>query len=434
MKIYVLASLVIVMNSRAQVVSTLAGNTTAGSADGIGAAAGFNAPFGVCTDGSGNLYVADLLNNEIRKIVISTGVVSTLAGNTTGGSADGIGVAASFNHPYGVALDGLGNLFVADANNNEIRKIVISTGVVSTLAGNTTAGSANGIGAAASFNYPTGVAADGLGNLYVADYNNNEIRKIVISTGVVSTLAGTTTFGSADGIGAAASFHRPYGIAIDGLGNLFVADANNNEIRKIVISSKVVSTMAGNTTVGSANGIGVAASFNYPTGVSVDGLGNLYVADYTNNEIRKIVISTGVVSTVAGNGTIGSNNGTGPAATFYYPSGIAADGLGNLYVAGDNNNEIRKIVIGGAVGIQQFTSINEQVNIYPNPNNGNFTMELADYKDETKLQIANLLGEKIHEQKLNSKVTELNFNLKSGIYLINIIDLKSSYNTKMIIE
>ncbi len=331
------------------VVTTLVGSTTAGSANGTGTAASFNAPYGIACDGNGNLYVADQLNNEIRKIVISSGVVTTLAGSTTAGTADGTGAAASFNKPTRVACDGNGNLYVADEYNFEIRKIVISSGVVTTLAGSTTAGSADGTGTTARFNYPTGVACDGNGNLYVADNANNEIRKIVISSGVVTTLAGSTTAGTADGTGAAARFYKPSDAACDGNGNLYIADQYNNEIRKMVISSGVVTTLAGSAAFGSTDGTGTAANFYYPTGVACDGNGNLYVADMYNNEIRKIVISSGVVTTLAGSTTAGSADGTGTAASFNYPTGVACDGNGNLYVVDQNNNEIRKIVISSGV-------------------------------------------------------------------------------------
>ena len=318
-------------------VTTLAGSTTSGSGDGIGGAAGFSWPYDVATDGT-NLYVPDKSNNEIRQIVIATGVVTTLAGSTTKGSADGTGNAASFNAPNGITTDGT-NLYVSDGGNSEIRQIVIATGVVTTLAGSTTVGSADGTGSAASFNGPIGITTEGA-NLYVADYWNHEIRKIVIATGVVTTLAGSTTKGSADGTGSTASFYCPGRLTTDGI-NLYVSDFGNNKIRKIVIATGVVTTLAGSTTKGSADGTGNAASFDGPTGITTDGT-NLYVSDYWNNEIRQIVIATGVVTTLAGSTTNGSADGTGNAASFDGPTGITTDGT-NLYVSDTKNNEIRVI-------------------------------------------------------------------------------------------
>jgi len=264
-------------------VTTFAGSKTSGSANGTGTSATFSLPTGVCTDGI-NLYVCDQGNNMIRKIDLSTGIVSTLAGSTTSGSSNGTGVLASFDNPEGVCTDGT-NLYVADGSNNMIRKIVLSTGVVSTLAGSTTYGSSNGTGTSARFFTPQGVCTDGT-NLYVAEGGNNMIRKIVLSTGVVSTLAGSTTSGSSDGTGTSASFNGPIGVCTDGT-NLYVADGNNNMIRKIVISTGVVSTLAGSTTSGSSDGIGASASFHWPKELCFVGT-SLYMSDYFNNEIRKV--------------------------------------------------------------------------------------------------------------------------------------------------
>ena len=210
---------------------------------------------------------------------------------------------------------------------------------VTTLAGTGSSGSANGTGTSASFYSPFGITTDGT-NLYVGDLRNHLIRQIVISTGVVTTVAGTGDNGSANGTGTAASFYEPQGITTDGT-NLYVAGNKTNLIRQIVISTGVVTTLAGTGSPGSSNGTGTAASFNYPEGITTDGT-NLYVGDTSNHLIRKIVISTGVVTTVAGTGSSGSANGTGTAASFYYPIGITTDGT-NLYVADTSNNLIRKI-------------------------------------------------------------------------------------------
>ncbi|MGD0275413.1 MAG: carboxypeptidase regulatory-like domain-containing protein [Syntrophales bacterium] len=339
-------------------VSTMAGLAgTSGSANGTGTAALFNFPRGITTDGT-SLYVVDTGNDTIRKIVISTGVVTTLAGTAgSSGSANGTGTAALFNSPRGITTDGT-NLYVADTGNDTIRKIAknnicyyfvsgtlcVYTGVtVTTLAGTVgSSGSADGTGAAALFNSPQGITMDGT-NLYITDTVNNTIRQIVISTGAVTTLAGTAgSSGSTDGAGSAALFNSPQGITTDGT-NLYVADTINNTIRQIVISTGAVTTLAGTAgSSGSADGIGSAARFSSPQGITTDGT-NLYVADASNNTIRKIVISTGAVTTLAGAaGSSGSIDGTGAAALFNSPQGITTDGT-NLYVADTDNNTIRKI-------------------------------------------------------------------------------------------
>jgi len=210
--------------------------------------------------------------------------VSTLAGSGTGGHRDGTGTAARFKDPSGVAVDSGGNIYVADSTNHRIRKIT-SAGVVSTLAGSGTGFFANGIGTSAQFNYPRGMAVDSGGNIYVADSHNHRIRKIT-AAGDVDTLAGSGAEGFANGIGTSAQFHRPHGVAVDSVGNVYVADSSNHRIRKITVAG-VVSTLAGSTR-GFANGAGTWAGFNDLSGVAVDSDGNVYVADYGNNRIRKI--------------------------------------------------------------------------------------------------------------------------------------------------
>jgi len=330
---------------------TTAVTTFAGSnyfADGTGAAARFDTPFGLTSDGT-NLYVADTQNNTIRKIVIATGAVTTLAGTTGAwvGFADGIGAAASFNHPKGITIEGT-NLYVADTDSNTIRKIVIATGAVTTLAGALQYGSADGIGTAARFKVPEGITSDGT-NLYVADTQNNTIRKIVIATGEVTTLAGTAgQTGSADGIGAAARFSSPSGITVNGT-NLYIADSDNKTIRKLDISTGEVTTVAGTPVHGgSTDGIGTAALFITPNGVTTDGT-TLYIADSRTGTIRKLDIATGEVTTIAGTpGQAGSTDGTGATARFNYPEGLALAG-NSLYVADSTNNTIRQIATASGV-------------------------------------------------------------------------------------
>jgi len=329
-------------------ITTLAG-VPIGSADGTGGAARFNYPDGVASDSSGNLYVADTGNNTIRKVT-PAGVVTTLAG-TAGiiGSADGTGSHAQFSAPFGVAVDGSGNVYVADTGNNTIRKVT-SAGVVTTLAGTAgVTGSADGTGSAAAFNGPSGVAVDTSGNVYVADTNNFTIRKIT-PAGVVSTLAGTAgSIGKLNGTGAAASFNTPYGVAVDGAGNVYVADTYNSAIRKVTAGG-VVTTLAGNPgSIGSANGTGVGARFFYPFAIAADSAGNVFVAD-TGNDLIRAITPAGVVTTLAGMTEVqGSADGAGTAATFYYPEGVAVDGSDNVYVADTGNTTIRKITSGGSV-------------------------------------------------------------------------------------
>lgn len=315
-------------------VTTLAG-TTVGFTDGAGTVAQFRFPKGVAIDGSGNVYVADIINHRIRK-VSPTGEVTTFAGSTSG-FADGTGTSAQFSQPTGVAVDASGNVYITDSDNNRIRKIT-PAGVVTTLAGSTV-GFADGTGNEAQFNNPSGVAVDASANLYVVDYLNHKIRK-VSPTGVVTTLAGSTQ-GFADGTGTNAQFQFPTGIAIDASGNIYVADRLNHKIRKISATG-VVTSLAGST-AGFADGTGASAQFNLPVSITVDAAGDMYVADEGNNKIRKVT-ATGVVTTLAGS-VQGFADGIGAEAQFYYPSGVALDALGNMYVADYSNHKIRKIVL-----------------------------------------------------------------------------------------
>jgi hypothetical protein len=334
----------------AGVVTTLAGAAGAtDSVDGTGAAARFYTPISVAVDGTGNVYVTDQGNCTIRKIT-PEGVVTTLAGTPlVAGSADGTGAAARFAHPIGVAVDGTGNVYVADTENATIRKIT-ADGVVTTLAGTAgVAGSADGTGAVARFHFPTGVAVDGTGNVYVADQGNDIIRKIT-PEGVVTTLAGTAgSVGRKDGTGSAAQFYAPAGVTVDSAGNVYVADWGNITVRKITPDG-VVTTLAGTPAQrGSADGTGAAARFDSPYSVAVDRTGTVYVADAENANIRKVT-AAGVVTTLAGPaGATGSQDGTGAAARFFSPAGVAADGAGNVYVADTENSTIRKINPAGGV-------------------------------------------------------------------------------------
>jgi len=297
----------------------------------------FYSPAGVAVDAAGNVYVADYGNDMIRKIT-PQGVVSTLAGSGIQGNVNGTGENASFNRPSGVAVDANGNVYVADAGNSLIRE-VSPVGAVTTLAGGDTTGAVNGPGASSTFDYPTGLALDASGNLYVADAGNNLIR-LISKAGVVSTFAGSIT-------DTTSNFNNPTGVAVDAAGNVYVAGYINNNILQIN-QAGVVNIFAGTGSPGALNGPAASATFYYPSGVAVDASGNLYVADEVNNLIRKIT-TDGTVSTLAGNGKAGAADSTGTAASFNGPAGIAVDGAGNVYVADANNNLIRKITPAGAV-------------------------------------------------------------------------------------
>jgi uncharacterized repeat protein (TIGR03803 family) len=324
-------------------VSTFAGqHGQRGSSDGSGSSAQFYYPTDVATDSAGNVYVADTSNHTIRKIT-PAGVVSTVAGYAgASGTVDGADTVARFNHPSGVTADGAGNLYVSDTDNDTIRKIT-SAGVVSTLAGTAGAsGYVDSTGTAARFYCPSGIVADASGNLYVSDSYNFSIRKIT-PAGLVTTLAGGAgVSGYVDGVGTAARFSVPEGLAISSDGILFVADGCNSSIRRVNLSTGSVVTWSGSADqCGSADGPVSIARFHYPCGVAVDNAGNLYVADTDNNTIRAIN-SLGVVTTIAGQaGTWGSADGVGSSARFFYPTSIAVDSTGSLFIVDTDNDTIR---------------------------------------------------------------------------------------------
>ncbi len=314
-------------------VSTLAGSTQ-GDADGSGTNAQFSTPYGVAFDASGNIYIADAGNHKIRKISMD-GTVTTIAGTGTAGFSDGNGVNASFNFPFGLAIDSAGNIYVADTVNHKIRKIT-PDGIVSTLAGST-AGFADGNGSNAQFNTPYDVAVDVSNNIYVADTGNTKIRKIT-PDGTVTTIAGSTP-GFADGSSNNAQFSSIGGLELDTSGNIYVADFGNHRIRKINTNGDVI-TIAGSEQ-GFADGIGENARFNRPVRVAVDILGIVYVSDTFNDKIRKID-SNGLVSTISGTNE-GFQDGIGVNAQFNRPIGLIIDKDFNIYVADASNHKIRKI-------------------------------------------------------------------------------------------
>ena len=332
------------------IITTVAGNGAQGfSGDGGPAtSAMLYLPFGVAVDTAGNLFIADAGNNLIRKVTPS-GVISAVAGNGTQGfSGDGgPATTAQLNYPRGVAVDTAGNLFIADTDNNLIRKVTPG-GVISTVAGIGTQGFSGDSGPAISAQLfsPYGVAVDTAGNLFIADTVNNRIREVT-PAGVINTVAGngTQSSGGDGGPAISAQLFSPTGVAVDATGNLFIADLGNNRIREVTPAG-VISTVAGNGTQGFSgdSGTATAAQLNYPRGVAVDTAGNLFIADFDNFRIRKVT-PAGVISTVAGNETQGFSGDGGPAtaAQLYSPTAVAVDTAGNLFIADLGNNRVRMV-------------------------------------------------------------------------------------------
>ena len=331
------------------VITTVAGNGAQGYSGDNGPATGAHlvCPGAVAVDSSGSLYIADTLNFRIRKV--SAGLITTVAGNGTPGFSgdNGPATSAQLSAPQGgMAVDSAGSLYFADTGNNRIRKIL--NGVITTVAGSGTEGYSgdNGPATNAQLYSPLGVAVDSAGNLYIADNSNARIRKV--SNGVITTVAGNGTFGYGGDGGPAtrAELQQPWGVAVDAAGSLYIADTDNARIRKV--SNGVITTVAGNGThgYGGDNGPATSAQLGSPYGVAVDPVGSLYIADTYCNCIREV--SNGVITTVAGNGTAGFSGDGGPAtrAELQQPWGVAVDAAGSLYIADSGNGLIRKVSSG----------------------------------------------------------------------------------------
>ena len=343
------------MQAQAVTVSTIAGSFhERGAIDGAGTNARFEFPQGILAAPDGTIYIADTGNDMIRKMNPSTKSVENVAGSDHRARyRDGVGANARFNNPEGMAISPDGKtLYIADSRNNMIRKIDLATKTVSTIAGHSFPSSGDGVGKEAGFETPRGLAISPDGKtLYVADSGNNAIRKIDLATNTVTTLAGAGKLmsGSADGVGVQATFHEPRSLAISGDGQvLYIADTRNNLIRKMVLATNSVSTLAGHPGFpGTLNGPGPDAYFYHPVSVTIDG-NKLYVADGANADIRMVDLSTGVVSTVAGatlNGGVpiaGREDGSGVEGHFQFPGALTVY-HGVLFVADTPADTIREV-------------------------------------------------------------------------------------------
>ena len=276
----------------------------------------------------------------------------------------GLATSASLFVPEGVAVDGAGNLYIADSHNNRIRKVSAATGLITTVAGNGTATFAGDGGAAtaASLNLPAGVAVDGAGNLYIADTSNNRIREVSAATGYITTVAGSgmPTFAGDGGTATTASLNRPFSVSVDGSGNIYIADTQNNRVRVVMSGTGIITTVAGTgmPTFGGDGGPATSASLSGPDGVAVDAGGNVYIDDEYNSRIRKVTAATGNISTVAGNdsSTFSGDGAAATSASLYFPGGVAVDGAGNLYIGDESNARVRKVTVKGGISFPTATA------------------------------------------------------------------------------
>ncbi|MBL7937609.1 MAG: T9SS type A sorting domain-containing protein [Bacteroidia bacterium] len=412
--------------ANAQIISTVAGAGTSGfSGDGgLATSAQLNYPFGICVDTFGNLYIGDNLNYRIRKKTNATGLISTIAGTGTFGySGDGgLATNAKLSEIRNVCVDNSGNVYFADVVNNRVRKIDASSGIITTVAGIGSAGYSGdgGLATNAELYGPKGVFVDGFSNLFIADEVNNRIRKVDAISGVITTIAGDGTQGySGDGGQAInAKLYNPTGVCLDGLGNIFIADKPNNCIRKVDASSGVISTIAGNGTVGFSGdgGLAINAQLNAPTGVGVDVSGNIYIADFFNNRIRKVDAISGLISTIAGGGNTGlGDGGMATNAELMFPTSVSLDYNGNLFIADFGGQRIR-MVTPTTSGIKEGNGSIIDINLYPNPATRFFTVD--GITTLTHIKLYDVTGKLVMEKTVSANTIVNTSELSDGIYTL----------------
>ncbi|MEI6206532.1 MAG: FG-GAP-like repeat-containing protein [Desulfuromonadales bacterium] len=347
------------------IISTLAGNGTyyavgntyyySPGDGGPATSASLYTPWGVALDSSGNIYIADRDYHRVRKVAAGTGIITTVAGNGSSYySGDNVAAtSASLFNPTGVAVDKFGKLYIADSGNHRIRKV--DNGIITTVAGYTDSGVSLGFAGdggpatSASLFTPIGVTVDKDGNLFIADSSNNRIRKVAAGSGIISTVAGGYPGFSGDGGPASlATLNYPTGVTLDSAGNLYIADMTNGRVRRIDAVSGVITTVAGGgTSYYSGDNVAATSVSLYPTGIAVDSSGNIYIADQNSNRIRKVAAASGIITTVAGNGLpyFTGDNVPATSTSIYGPSGVTIDSSGNLYIADTNNNRVRKVTV-----------------------------------------------------------------------------------------
>jgi sugar lactone lactonase YvrE len=431
MKKNIIFSLLILIStlSFAQIINTLAGTGISGfSGDGGPAtAAEIKNVNGIAVDGSGNIYIGDDYNYRLRKIDPS-GIISTIAGNGTSGfSGDGgQATAAELSGAGGIAFDGAGNIYLCDGI-NRIRRIS-NSGIITTFAGNGTTGYSGDGGQATNAELwdPREITFDGSGNLYVADEGNTRVRKISTS-GIITSIAGNGLQGySGDGGQAtAAEFWVLSDIKLDASGNIYIVDSGNHRIR-VINSLGIVTTIAGNGTAGYSGdgGQATAAELGWLDNMAIDHSGNIYITDWSNSVVREVNAS-GIITTFAGTGIGGFSGDGGPAtaAKLNSPSGLAVDLSGNIYIGDINNNRVR--VISLPLGVNEIANSNE-IKLFPNPNNGKFTLEVKSEELRTKsdVEVYNMLGERIYSSPFTINHLQFSIDISgqpAGIYLYRVL-------------
>ncbi len=433
-KTFTLLALLFFGYTQGQNINTIAGDGTSGfSGDGGPATSSvLKNPTGVAVDAQGNIYIADSFNGRVRKIDASTGNITTVAGSGMYGfSGDGgPATAAKMKYPTDVAIDSQGNLYISGNTDYRIRKVTASTGIITTIAGDGTSNNTGDGGLATAAQLSAGqMAFDSQDNLYIS--SGNTVRKITASTGIITTVAGTgpTGFSGDGGPATAATFNTIGGLVIDGNGNIYIADQGNNRVRKVDASTGIINTI-------------VSQSGSGPYGLALDIQGNLYIADQTDHRIRKLDAVTSAITVIAGNGNSNFSGDGGPAtaAELYFPGDLAIDSQNNIYLTEGYSSlpikdyRVREISSGMASGIEQLANNKEQIIIYPNPSTGVFNYASSAVFSEIK--IYNVLGKLVDMKKINSNEFSIDLtNQEKGIYFYQITDEhKNTKSGKIILE
>ena len=415
---------------QSQIITTIAGSGSSGfSGDGgLATKARLNLPFNITFDKSDNIYIADTYNNSIRKIDNESGIITTVVG-----TADKKEIS-ELKTPTGLTFDNFNNLFIADLANLRIRKVNLDTGSSITLVGKKSEIERPNIDA--YLGGPFSVVFDKVGNLYVSINGDSKVEKVDFYTGVVSTIAGTGELGySGDGVLAKnAKLNSPTGLALDGKGNLFISDSGNERVRKVDLTTGIISTVAGNGITGfSGDGdLAIKSELSNPLGLAVDDQGDLFISDRNNNRIRKINMSTGIINTIVGSGEAGFSGDGDLArnALLSNPTGLAFNRDGDLFVVDRGNNRIRRI--SGLSSNTDELELEASILVYPNPSTDKITIEL---KNDLDLKGASLFN--INGKQASVKIKDKTFNvskLPRGIYILRIVTSKGIMEQKVVLE
>jgi len=441
-QILISIAILLVFNAKAQNINLLAGNGQNGYTGNGGSAisAKLNRPTAVAVDKTGNVFIVERDNNIIRKVDTS-GIITLVAGTgATGYTGDGgQATSATLKSPCSLFIDSSNNIYVAEFYNHVIRKID-ANGIISTIAGNGTPGYSGDSALAinSKISMPTGITHDQQGNIYFTEFGNNVVRKID-TNGIITTIAGNGTYGySGDGgVATSAKLGSPFSVAVDLQNNVYISDYANSRIRK-VDTSGIISTIAGIGSGGGYSGDGgqeSAANLNWQVGITVDTHHNLYIADMRNNRIRKID-SAGVIITIVGTGIQGYYGDGGPAlyAELNYPEGVTIDDIGNLYIVDTDNDRVRKILADELSGINNISANYNDFNIAPNPFYESANILLNKFSNNVTLKIYNVIGSEVRSINFSGKQYLIEKkDLTPGIYFVQLISENETAVTKKII-